>query len=314
MISSGPNTASPKPAQSSFTAFLEEHLSGRLLPLGLLVLAAALVVLYLLDLLPERWAGALLTVAVVLGASGLLASRLMPAARTAAGTLVVLAISAAVAFVAAAPILGDIFPGTPVAQATMRQVGDSMPLPAMVQGPVRVLAKTQPRGGGVTSCHLELAIGARTVPLDLGREMQSVRLGRRGRGTVLREHTTAYAHGSLTGGEHAVKLVHRAGSQDCDVALSLFRDQLPLGLQAGLAAGLVLIVAALGARARAGAVPAVAAGVALAFGLIAVVAATPSAVVRPAIGAMLGGLPVGSALGGGLSWLLSALVPGRARR
>src|SRR6185436_564315 len=161
-------------------------------------------------------------------------------------------------------------------------------------------------------CHAALPVGNHVEALDLGRQPESVRMGRRGgRGTVMREHGGDWATGALTDDAGAVRLARLDGNASCAIDLKVYPDRLPLGLRIGLSAALLLAVAIVAGYMRAGALPAVAAGMALAFALFEEGVVTPRTAIRPTIGAILAGLPVGAAVGAILGWIARAVAPAR---
>jgi hypothetical protein len=288
-----------------------DHPGGRWRLLVPLAAAGALLLLYLTDLLAERWAGLLLAVGVAGAAAALAAGGLISGTRSPRGAGLAMALAAAVAVVAAAPTVMALFPGAPVAHATLSAPGASLPVAAAAQGRVRVLVQAHPGEGQTFACRGELAVGTETVPFELSRELEAVRVGKRGRGTALREHSSAYVHGVLDAGAGSIALARVGGA--CALELSVFPDYLPATREAGLAAALLAIVAVLAARGRTGAAPAVCAAIALAFGLFSLGAVTPAHAVRPAIGAVLEGVPVGGAAGASLAWICRKLLAAAGR-
>jgi hypothetical protein len=290
-------------------------MEGRYLLIAGLLALVLFVVLYLTDVIPERVAGAVLAAVVVLGCAGLAAGSILSASRGPRGNAVALMFAAAVAAVAGVPVIGTLFPGEPAAQTTVRKEGESVAVPS-VRGRVRVLAMVQPVATDeVYRCHAELGIGNQIEPLDLGRQPESVRMGRRGgRGTVMREHGSDWATGVLTDDAATVRLARLEGNASCAIDLKVYRDRLPMGLRIGLSALLLLAAALVAGFMHAGAMPAVATAMALAFALFAEEVITPRTAVRPGIGAILAGLPAGAAAGAIVAWICRAILPARPKR
>jgi hypothetical protein len=299
-----------RPLPSPTRLFLEEHLKGRLPAIALAATALVLAVLYWSDVLPDRVAAALMASAVIAGGCGLAAGTLLAAARSQIDRWAAVILLTILAATVGWPLATALFPGTPAARFAAVHPGDSMRLPPSVRGPVRVLASAGSAQVGLFSCRPELTIGSQTEQLDLHRQLEAVRVGRRGRGTAMRDHTSAYAHGVLTDASDRLVVVGDTGSQTCTLELDVFLDRIPLSVEAGVVAALLLVLAAVAARSGAGPLPTVCAGVAAVFSLIAVGGATPEAAVRPAVGALLAGLPVGSAFGWASGWLVGKLVGG----
>jgi hypothetical protein len=140
-----------------------------------------------------------------------------------------------------------------------------------------------------------------------------VRVGRRGRGSVLHDSSSALVRAQVAAGVDRVVLERAAGSPACALELAVYRDHLPPH-RAWLASSVLLaLVVGLAWRNGGDATVAVAAGAAVGFGVVAPDAITPTAVVRGVIGGVLLGTPIG-ALGAGLLWWLAGKLSGRRAR
>jgi hypothetical protein len=128
----------------------------------------------------DRLAGALIVVAVVLAASALAGASLLSAARSPRAALAGVGLLAALAIIVAWPLLADLFPGTPAARIAAARTGDTIQVP--LRGAVRVLAQASGADGALFTCHPRLAIGTGTDEVDLHRQQEAVRIGRRGVG------------------------------------------------------------------------------------------------------------------------------------
>jgi hypothetical protein len=306
--------ASLRPSPSSpFGTFHEQHLAGRLLPAGLALGALLLVLLYWVDVLPERWAGALLAAAITGGLGVLLVARLVESAPTdRAGGIAALLVVLLAASVFA-PIALAAFPGAPLAAHTLQQSGEALALPAGSAGPVRLAAHVQPGEAATFDCRYGLALGNDRFDLDLGRQAQAVRMGRRGRGSVMHDTSSAFMRTEVAAGVDRVVLERAAGSPACALQLAVYRDHMPARRAWLMNSVLLGLVAGLAWRYRADATVAVVAGAAVGFGVVTADAISPTAVVRAVIGGVLLGTPIG-ALGTGLIWWLAGKLTGRSAR
>lgn len=300
------------PAQtppSSLSLWLEEALTGWILPVGGLLLAGAAWGAYVLGLLPEGPTAAALAV-VVAAVVALLMVRpaLAPTADPAARALA-LGAAALAALLCVAEAVGATWPGAPVAQGALARTGDALPLPAGLGGRVKLLVHAPLPPGGTPQAEFRLAGAAAPLEGHVERTVSSVRVGRGSRANVSHDLNETWVHGAVTPGTAALTLDRLTGQVAGPLEVSLFREWLPPGLAWALAALALAAAAVAESRLGKGSVAALC-GMALAYGLLVAGNATPSQAVGTSLGAvLLGGLA--GALAGGVAALLARLGPWR---
>ncbi|HET9553967.1 MAG TPA: hypothetical protein VFP50_13440, partial [Anaeromyxobacteraceae bacterium] len=295
-------------APSSFALWLEEALTGWILPVAALLLAAACWGAYALGWLPEGPAGVLIAIVFAL-TLGLLVVRaaLAPSVDPAGRTLTLVAAALAV-LACAVPAIASVLPGTPLAEAELAKVGDVMPLPAGVDGRVRLLVHAPLPQGGTPEVQFRLAGGVAPFEGQVERTISYARAGRSGRAAIARDHADVWVHGSLPAGA-TLKLDRLSGPVAGPLHVAVFPDYVPPVGHWLLALAVLALAAIAEARVGKGNVAALA-GMAVAFGLLVGLNATPATAVGTSLGAvLLGGL--GGALAGGLAALLAKLGPWR---
>jgi hypothetical protein len=297
---------------STLSLWLEDALTGWILPVGGLLLAGAAWGAYVAGLLPEGpAAGALaLIVALVLG---LLMVR--PALGAAVDPLtrgLTLGAAALAALVCAGAAIGATWPGTPLAVGSLARPGDVLPLPASLSGRVKLLVHAPLPPGGTPRADFRLAGASAPLEGHVERTITSARVGRGGRANVAHDLNETWVHGAVATGATALTLERLSGQVGGPLEVSLFRDLLPpVGLWL-LAAAALAAAAVAESRLRKGSVAALC-GMALGYGLLVAANATPSQAIGTSLGAvLLGGL--GGALAGGLAALLARLGPWRLDR
>jgi hypothetical protein len=291
---------------SSFSLWLEEALTGWILPVAALALAAAAWALYAVGLLPEAPAGAAVAAVVALAAALFTLRQALAPAVGAATRAAALALALGVASVSAWPAWSAVLPGAPLAEGQLARTGAALALPAGLAGPVRLLVHAPLPPGGTPVVEFRMAGGAAPMEGHVERTVSFARAGRGGRAAVTRDHNETWVHGAVAGGA-SLTLERLSGEVAGPIHVSVHRQVLP---PAGLWVAALLLVAAaavLDRRLGKGSLAAVA-GMAAAFGLLVGLNATPETAVGTSLGAvLLGGL--GGALAGGLAAALARLLP-----
>lgn len=300
-----PDTDPPSP----LTLWLEEALTGWILPVAGLLLAGAAWGLYVLGLLPEGPTAAALAVIV-----GLVVALLMIRPALAAGVDRLtrgLAVAAALlaATVGAGAAIGATLPGTALAEGDLARVGDTLPLPDGLSGRAKLLVHARLPASGTPQADFRL--GGTAAPLEgrVERTVSSVRVGRGNRANVTHDLDETWLHGAVGPASSALRLERLSGQLAGPLHVAVYRDLLPPGA-AWLIAGVALAAAAVAeSRLRRGSVAPLA-GMAAGYGLLVAGNATPAQAVGTSLGAvLLGGL--GGALAGGLAAMLARLGPWR---
>jgi hypothetical protein len=295
-------------APSSFSLWLEEALTGWILPVGALLLAAACWGLYVLGWLPEGPAGALVAVVVALTLALLVVRAALAPAVDPAGRALTLASAALSALLCAVPAIASVLPGAPLAEGELATVGDLLPLPAGVDGGVRLLVHAPLPPGGTPEVQFRLTGGAAPFEGHVERTISYARAGRGGRAAIARDHNEVYVHGSLPAGA-TLKLDRLSGQVAGPLHVAVYADHVPPLAHWLLALAVLALAAIAEARVGKGNVAALA-GMAIAYGLLVGLNATPATAVGTSLGAvLLGGL--GGALAGGVAALLAKLGPWR---
>ncbi len=300
---------------SSFSLWLDEALSGWILPVAGLLVVGVFGLLYAVDLVTEEAIASLVVLAVGLGV-GLyvmrpaLDPRREPASRALAGGAALLTAVATIL-----PALRTVHPGDPIFAGEVAQVDDSVAVPEGVAGPVRVLVSGKLPEHGEPA--VTFTISGTKDPVDgkLERTFGYARVGRGGRARVAHDHTADYYAAQIPPGTRALKLDSLQGQLGSPLRVAVYREPIPVAGGPWVLAAAALLLAAI-ADARLGLKNnlAVAAGMAVAFGLLVTYNATPAAAVGPAIGGVILG-----ALGGSLcGWIAGAIarrvVPQAQRR
>jgi hypothetical protein len=302
-------------APSNFSLWLDEALSGWILPVVGIALIAVVGLLYLAGVATEEVTASLVVAVVALGMAAYLARPALDARRD-GGTRALAAAAAAVTLVATAwPALRTVNPGAPIFSGDLGQVDDTLALPAGVAGPVRLLVSGKLAERGEPSLGFTITGTREPVEGKLERTFGYARVGRGGRARVARDHTADFYDAYIPAGTTALKLDRVTGQLGSRLFVSGYRDPLPLPWGPWVAAAAAVVLAGV-AEARLGRKSdlSVAAGMAVAFGLLVTFNATPAAAVGPAVGGVVLGALTG-ALGGWMVGILARqLVPPAARR
>jgi len=300
---------------STFTLWLDEALSGWIVPVAALAAVAAVGALYLAGFASEETTATLVVLAVaIVGAVFLvrpaLDARREPLARG-------LAVAAAVVTLAAMllPALRTVRPGEPLFAGDVGQVDETIPVPPGAAGPVRLLVSGKLPDRGEPS--VSFTIGGTKEPVEgrLERTYGYTRVGRGARARVAHDHTADYYAAELPAGASALKLERLSGQLGSRLAVAVFREPIPFAGGPWILAGLALLLAC-AADARMGQRNnlSVAAGMALAFALLVTYNATPAAAVGPAVGGVVLGALAGSLVGWIVGALVRQVVPAAPRR
>ena len=302
-------------APSSFSLWLDEALSGWIIPVAALAAVASVGGLYLTGLASEYATATLIVLAVGIGvALYLVRPALDP--RRAPATRAVAAAAAALTLVATVlPALRTVNPGDPLLTGEAQSVGDTIPVPAGVSGPVRLLVFGRLAERGEPSVAFTLGGTQEPVEGRLERTYGYARVGRGGRARVAHDHTADFYPARIPGGTRALELRRLQGQLAGPLHVEAFREPIPLAGGPWVLAGLALLAASF-ADARLGLRNnlAVAAGMAVAFGLLVTYNATPAAAVGPSVGGIILGALCGSLAGWIVGALVRRLVPPAPRR
>jgi hypothetical protein len=300
---------------STFTLWLEEALSGWILPVAALGAVAVVGLLYMAGIASETATATLVIVAVALGVALYLArAALDPRADRAARGL---AAAAAVATLVAAglPAIRTVNPGAPVFSGTLGQADDAMPLPADAGGSVRLLVSGRLAERGDPS--VEFTLGGTREPVDgkLERTYGYARVGRGGRTRVSHDHTSDFYPAYIPHGTKALTLSRIVGQLGGRLTVTGYREPLPLPWGPWVAAGVAVLLAG-AAEARLGRKSdlSVAAGMASAFGLLVTFNATPASSVGPAVGGIVLGALTGALAGWIVGIVARRALPAAPRR
>ncbi|BDG05779.1 hypothetical protein [Anaeromyxobacter oryzae] len=297
----------PRPP-SPFTLWLEEALTGWILPVAGLVALGIAAGLYLLGYLPE---GA--TAAVVAVLAGLLAAvhvvkpALAPRADGVARILAGIAAAGALVL-AVVPPVESVTPGTPLIEGSLPERGATIALPASTPSHVRLLVHVPLPQTGTPEVRFRITGTEPPAEGKLERTYSSARVGRSGRTQVAHDRSSTYVATRLAGGAPALVLDRLSGERAGDLQVAVFPDRIPPALHWTLAIAVVLLAAAAEARLRKGSSAAVA-GMAVAFGLLVADNATPTSAIGTTLGSVLLGGIAGAAAGGLAAFLAKRVVP-----
>lgn len=292
---------------SSLTLWLEEALTGWILPVAGLAVLGAAGGLYAAGRLSEGAAAAAVSAVVGLLA---LTFTIRPALSPAAdrpGRWLAVAAAAGALFLSVVPAVAAVVPGRPLAQGALAARGDVMPVPADVPHHVRLLVAAPLPASGTPA--VRFTIGGLRPPVEghLERTYTYARVGRGGRAPVAHDRTEVWLEGDLADA-HALTLDRLGGDATGPLRVTVFRDLTPTALQAGLAVAVLALAAAAEARLRRGNVAAVV-GMALGYGILVAENATPASAAGVAVGALLLGGFAGAGAGGLAAAIAKRLVP-----
>lgn len=292
---------------STFRLWLEEALTGWILPVAALAGIGLTALLYVLGLLGEEFTAALAVLVVAVGtALFMLRSALRRSGPAAALGMVA---AAATALGVVLPALPTVWPGAALFEGDLAAEGATVAIPPGATGRLRLLVSGQLRPGGEPSASYTIAGTAEPVEGRLERTYATARVGRSGRTRVAHDHVADWYDAVVPEGTSQLTLRRVIGQAAGGLHLSAHRPLLPSPWPWVLAA-LALLLAAF-AEARLGRKNAVAvpAGMALAFGLLVTYNATPAAAVGPAVGGVLLGALAGSLSGGLAAAVARRLIP-----
>ncbi len=299
---------------SSFRLWLEEALTGWIVPAAAIAAAVVTGALYVAGLVSEVATAVLVAVAAPLAVALVM---LRPALETgrAAGSRALLGVTALLTLlVTVVPALQAILPGAPLFAGDVGIEGETIAVPSGVEGRIRLLVAGHLREGGEPQVTFAFTGARQPIEGKLERTTSYARVGRLGRTRVTHDHISDWYEGVLSPGTAALRLDRLQGHLGSRLEVSVYRDWLPHAVQV-LVAFLVLLLAA-GADARGGVQgnTAVLSGMALAFGLLVSFNATPAAAVGPAVGGVILGAVIGALAGGAAGWLGRKVVPATRRQ
>jgi hypothetical protein len=273
----------------------------KILIVAVLVSIGTSYILYEAGLLAEAWTAIGIAVAVTVMGVGYAATSMLGLSNGKVTMSLVAALSVIVAVLSIAPVWVTVAPGEPMAQGTLERPGDSLSLPEGAGGPVRLWVKGNLGGQGAAVVHFTLNAAGENAHGKLSRTLSSGRVGRRGRTEIVQEHNSVLVATALGSGEPKLRLNDLEGPLNGPLHVEVFRDYWPARWDIVIAVLVLLAVAALSVRLGATTAPASLAGATLAAGIAAYYFATPDAAVRPEIGALILGGPIGLVAGAALA-------------
>jgi hypothetical protein len=287
---------------TEFSLWLEEALTGWIVPVAGLAAIALVGGLYALDVASEEATAGLAVAAVALGTALFIVKSAL--AGHGVPRLLALAAAAATALAVLLPALPTVWPSRTIFEGELAAVGDRIPLPPEAAGKVRLLVAGRLREAGEPSASYVLGGAEPAVEGRLERTYRQVRVGRGGRARVASDHTADWYDATIPAGAPELTLRRLSGQLGGKLLVSGHRPLLPAPWPWVLSL-LALALAAL-AEARLGRKNAVAvpAGMALTFGLLVTANATPYTAVGPVLGAVALGAIVGS-LGGWIAGIVA---------
>jgi len=288
---------------SSFQLWLEEALSGWILPVAALAAAGLGALLYTAGLLGEEGAGVLLVLLVAGGTAFWMVRNALAVHDGARGWSWVAAAVTAIAV--AVPALPTVRPGRPLFEGELGAEGQAMPLPAGAEGRLRLLIAGRLRDGDERSVSFAVSGPVPAVEGRIERTYGYARVGRGARTRVAHDHVADWYDAQVPAGTRELTLLRLSGQLGSRLLVAGYRPLLPLPAAPWLLALAALALAA-AAEARLGRKNAVAvpSAMALGFGLLVTFNATPAQAAGPAVGALLLGA-AGGALAG---WMAGALA------
>lgn len=305
----------PERSPTPFSLWLDEALSGWMVPVAALVAVGVVALLYFVGIASED-----VTATVVVAAAGVTAGLYLvrPAldrANPAGGRWLAAAAALLTCVATVVPALPTVRPGDPIFSGEVAQVDDTVAVPRGVAGPVRLLVWGKLAPGGEPS--ITFTISGTREPIDgkLERTFGYTRIGRGGRARVAHDHTADFYPAEIPPGATALKLDRLRGQLVSPLHVAVYREPIPIAGGPWVLAAVALLAACL-ADARLGLRNnlAVASGMAVAFGLLVTYNATPAAAVGPAVGGIILGALVGSLAGWIAGAIVRRLVPPEKRR
>lgn len=296
----------PQPSQL-ITRWLDEALSGVVLPMLALVAAAATGGLYLVGVVTEGATAAVIILLVSLTAAAAVLRPALSGRPDPLGRGLTLAAAAGTLVLAALPALETVQPGRPLVEGDLAAQGDRLALPSHTPGRARLLVHANLPADGLPTVTFVLGGPDPRVQGHLERTVSYARVGRGGRAAVTHDHSSAFLEARLSDAP-AIELERLGGKTAGPLHVSVYRDPLPGPAHVVLALVVLALAAGGQARLRRGS-GATFAGMALAFGVLVTENATPDAAVGPALGAVLLGGFVGALTGAVAAWLARRLLP-----
>ena len=292
-------------APSNFILWLDEALSGWMLPVAALAAVAVAGLLYLTGLASEDATATVVVLAVGLVAALFLLRPALDPRRDAAARALAIAAALATALATLLPSLRTVRPGDPMFEGDLGQVGESIAVPSAAAGAVRLLVSGKLPERGEPSASFTIEGTTPAVEGKLDRTYGYARVGRSGRARVAHDHTSDYYPARLPDGAKALTLTRLSGQLGSRLAVAVYREPIPVtGGPWVLAVVALLLACAADARLGQKNTLSVAAGMALAFGLLVTYNATPAAAVGPTVGGVVLGALTGSLAG----WIVGVLV------
>ena len=290
---------------SPFSLWIDEALSGWMLPLAGLALLALAGLLYAAGFVTEETFASVVVSVVGLGVALYALRPALDAGRDEASRVLAAAAALLTAVATVLPALRTVHPGDPIFAGAVGQVDDAISVPEGVSGPVRLLVSGKLADRGEPS--VTFTISGTKDPVDgrLERTFGYARVGRGGRARVAHDHTADFYPAQIPPGTRELKLERLQGQLGSRLSVAVYRE--PISIAGGpwvLAALALLLAAVVDARLGLKNDLAVASGMAVAFGLLVTYNATPAGAAGPAVGGILLGALSGALAG----WIVGAVV------
>ena len=294
-----------KAPMSSFSLWLDEALSGWILPVAGLALVALFGLLYVADIVSEEATASVVVLAVGLGVGLYVLRPTLDIGRDPGSRAVAAAAAVLTAVATVLPALRTVHPGEAVFGGDVGQVDETIAVPEGFSGPVRLLVSGKLAERGEPSATFIITGTKDPVEGKLERTFGYTRVGRGGRARIAHDHTADFYPAQIQPGARELKLDRLRGQLGSRLLVAVYREPIPIAGGPWVLAAVALLLAAI-ADARLGLKNnlAVAAGMAVAFGLLVTYNATPAAAVGPAVGGLILGA-LGGSLGG---WLAGAVA------
>jgi len=299
---------------SALAFWLEEALTGWILPVAALTALLAVAALYWSGLLPEQVTATLVSVIAPLTAALFVLRPALDPSRDRLGRLLAVATAVLAFACSAVPAVQAILPGDPLVQGDLGIEGETIAVPAGVSGRVRVLVSGKLRQGGDSAVAFSFAGPERPIEGRLERTYRTARIGRSGSARVAADHTSDFYEAVLPAGISEIRLDRLQGQLGGRLRLAVYRDWFPHSAMLLLALLVLILAGAADARLGLRGNAAIPAGMALAYGILVAMNATPAAAVGQAVGGVLLGAIVGSVAGAGADVLMRRFVQGPSRR
>jgi hypothetical protein len=293
-------------SQSSFALWLDEALSGIVLPMLAIVALAATGGMYLVGVATEGATAAVIIALVSIAAAAAVLRPALTGRPDPVGHGLTLAAAVGTLLLAAVPALATVHPGLPLVEGDLGTRGDALQLPSGIPARARLLVHANLPAAGVPTATFVLAGPNPPVQGHLERTISYARVGRGGRAAVPHDHSSAFLEAHL-GDAPAIVLERLGGETAGPLHVAVYRDLLPRAAHVVLALVVLAFAAVGGARLRRGSGAAFA-GMALAFGLLVAENATPDAAVGTSLGAVLLGGFAGAVAGAIAAWIARRLV------